>query len=212
MHPSKKEIKCIEISGKFRSIAINRKIAQLKKHHIPIILTPSIFSSRFDINFKEVENLWWKQILFILVFTIFYLILIPIFVVLGIGAKIFDRKNSLSKQINEIIELYHLDNEMSEAKTFSQLWDDKGLRDYGLHWRIFSGYTKKEQRQCIYEWFKILYGETNQLDKLIEEIKNRQILSTQQFYKENPLSHISIASIESMLPEEIDLHFRHYSP
>lgn len=113
---------------------------------------------------------------------------------------------------NEIGEIYKLNNEVSEIKLFSQLWNDKGLRDYGVIYLKYSGYTLEEQQDCIIEWFKILFGDIRKLEVIARQIRERLNTEFVQFKKENPNGYISLVPREHLLPIEIDKVFGEYLP
>jgi hypothetical protein len=212
MIASEKEKQCIKISKEHRYKVIERKTILLRKTYFPIILKPNDFSLMFDINLDEINPKWLIKALYILTVAIFYIILVPIIFFRGLYFLFFNRKNLLSKKIKELKAIYFLDNEVSEIKTFTQLWDDKGLRVHGEEWWIYDGYTKEEQLNCIKEWFYILYGSSNDLERIIDEIKVRQEESLQNMRENNPNMRIKMASIEMMLPKGIDDWCANYTP
>ena len=113
---------------------------------------------------------------------------------------------------NKIGNIFSLDNEVSEVKLFSQLWNDKGLRDYGLNYQKYTGYTLEEQQDCIIEWFEILYGDVKILENIAREIRERLNAEFVKFKKENPNGYISLVPREHLLPIEIDKVLGEYVP
>lgn len=116
-------------------------------------------------------------------------------------------KKDFTKKINQLKTAFSLksDAEASEVKLFSTLWNDKGLAEYTL-------YNRDEQRHCIFEWVKILYGKTAELEKLVASLQAEQQEYYSSIRKESPTIRISFVPIEVLLPEEIDKKFGNYIP
>jgi hypothetical protein len=121
---------------------------------------------------------------------------------------------SLRKQITQLEEDYFIDYDVSEVKAFSQLWDDKGLRNWGLSHFHLHGFSEDDQLSCIYVWFSILYDrEKSELELLIDEIEQRKRDSLRKFYEANKSTgnHISPTSTVQNLPRIIDEVYGNYS-
>ena len=121
--------------------------------------------------------------------------------------RLFFNKKSGSKNKMLLIHKSHeMDNIVSETKSFSQLWSDKGLWDENFDC------TLEERKECIYTWFNILYENSSALEEIEQMIINRQSEVRRTFYEEEPNGHISMAAIHVVLPEEIDTRLGLYIP
>jgi hypothetical protein len=213
MKATSKEVQCIDFSLEIRLAVIQRKISEFEERNkLPLIfLTPKAFERKFGIT-SNIGLAYWKSGIIIIVTFLFYFLLVPIFFFVGLYELLFNgRKNKEQSPEIQLKEIYSLDQNVSEIKTFSQLWDDKGLRDYGREWWKYSGYTKEEQRRCIYKWFEILYNrDSSVLDNLVSIIEEEQTASIRRMYADNPGLRISMDSMESILPERIDTLFGEY--
>ena len=205
MQASEKELKCIEISRKFNEQELKSKIEKLKLIIWPILLTPYGYIKRYPLH--EGDKVWWKKILFALPMTVHYFVLVPISFTRGIR-EYFDRKKNLSNRIKKLEVYYHLDNEVSEIKTFSQLWSDKSARVYGYSYE-----------SAIYEWVNILYEQPAELEAELEKLsqlaKNRQSEERRKIIGGRDPMKLFISWSSDYGPyfrEEIDKHFGQYLP
>lgn len=112
-----------------------------------------------------------------------------------------------STDLEEVHAHYATDDDVSEIKTFSQLWKDKGLMQFGIQ---LYGYRKQEQLDCLVDWFEILFEDTEVLKMLLRTVETRLTELQREFYKNHPEGHINISSSVDLLPTEIDKHFESY--
>ena len=213
MKPNKKEIDCINYSKKIRENVVKRKLEKLRQNRTPIFLTPKGFVKHFWQDYSVTNKMLsiWKKIVFNLIVAILYLLAIPFVFIAGIYELLAGKNNAFNKQKKEIIELYLIDNEVSETKTFEQLWNDKGLRDWGIGYMQYSGYSESEQLSCLKYWFVSLYNKTeNDFDDYYNKVLKRINEGRRKFYQENPNGHISMASPIQLLPAEFDKMFGNY--
>lgn len=132
---------------------------------------------------------------------------------LVIERKLSDVKNdgNFEKIKKEITNQFLVNYEVSEIKTFSQLWDDKGLRNWGRAHLHLTGFTEDEQLSCIKYWYIALYEKSDfDFEKLIDTIQENRRKSISEFYSQNPCGHISPISIVQSLPKEIDRIYGDY--
>lgn len=211
MRASEKELKCIDISRELRKRVVQRKINELKQQDISLFIAPIAFTNFFVIDYKKVlkENSIFQSVLFILVMLVLYTIGLPMLLLVNIYMIITGKRNTLLKQFKKIRNTYYIDNEVSEIKSFSQLWDDKGLRDYGTEFWIYSGYTKAEQQECIDKWFEILYGNIEKVSNISKTISDKQVEESINFHRSNQ-GHINMGTPIVFLPEKIDEKFGFY--
>jgi len=94
--------------------------------------------------------------------------------------------------------------DVSDIKTFSRLWADYGLRDWGMDFTYRKRYDRDEKIQCLKEWVKILYNKSLDHDAIELPLKEENLKIREEFRKENPGGHISTRKTEDILPEMID--------
>lgn len=213
MKASKKEIDCIELSREIHVLACDRLIHEIKKDLIPIILTPRGFLNKFVADFAKIikHNSFGKNAIFILLLTIFYIIIIPISFFLSIYSFIKGNNQRIKKNIIKVMSLSYMDYEVSDHKLFVQLWYDKGLTEKSID-KFRLTFTREEKHKCIEGWFRILYGDTSKLNVMRETILARQRETVKSFYEENPKGHINMQAIENIIPDEVDYVMPKYSP
>jgi len=131
-------------------------------------------------------------------------------------AKQFCSKPKTSKNIfqklfgNKTIKKEN-EYEVSTIKTFTQLWSDFGLRDFGVEYCIRGFFNRENKLDCIKFWVKELYEVDIDIIKLEEEIKRKLIKSRQEIMKNNPgISGVIMAEPVDEIPEEIDFLFGYY--
>ena len=99
-----------------------------------------------------------------------------------------------------------------EIKSFEELWNTKGLRDWGVEYYHLS-FKDEDKIECLKNWCKILYNiEQNQFNEIIDTIRMGIAKSRQEFYRENPNAHISMVSPIQKLPTVIQNNFGNYIP
>lgn len=210
MKANDKEYKCIEISRGYRLKVIERKLITHRENKLPLFLTPKAFDKHFNTDFRSImdNNSIWKKVLFVFVLSLFYVVIVPIIFVAVLYDKIFGKKDKIE---DELRLKYDLDDSVSEIKLFSEFWNLKGLRDYGVGYLHLEGFTKEQQKECISKWLKILFDiDHNTFEVMYNDLSQKQIEGARNFYKNNPGGHISMASVESILPEEIDKRYGSY--
>ncbi|MBX3162940.1 MAG: hypothetical protein KF900_00535 [Bacteroidetes bacterium] len=170
MEATEKEIQCIAISQKLYDVAAERAIKKLVNEYE---------------QHKKIEDkpqTWF--------------------------GRLFNKRpvapnpeEELQQKILEIKRGTTLDHDVSETKTFAQLWEDKGAVSLYLDFCDCEiEFKHTEQEQCIDEWFKILYGETQPLEDLKKRIRSRQAASARNFAG----GHINFKKLSDILPNEID--------
>lgn len=213
MTATEKEKKCIDYSLKIRNRVVERKLADLNMEKPPIIFKPSDFKKHFwqdyDVTMKMLP--FWKKTIMFLVATIFYIIIFPILFFYGIYQAISGDKNR-NKVKDDLTKQYQIDYNVSEIKSFEELWNTKGLRDWDVEYYHLS-FKDEDKIECLKNWCKILYNiEQNQFNEIIDTIRMGIAKSRQEFYRENPNAHISMVSPIQKLPTVIQNNFGNYIP
>lgn len=215
MTASEKEIRCIEVSRKITLKLIDLEMQGLEKKTTPFILTPSRFRKDFPIGTLKANTSLLKRVFayfFISVVSILiYIILFVVYFVVGIASAVSSQDNSLKTKRKQIEDKLRMDYQMSENKTFTQIWHDKGLLTSHFT-SISSSEIANYKKQCIYEWFKILYGDFGHIEGLYEELKGEQNKVLTKFYLDNPRAHLSLSALEDSLPDAIDDSVGNYKP
>ncbi|MDA3781181.1 MAG: hypothetical protein PF487_13290 [Bacteroidales bacterium] len=204
------EKKCIDYSLKIREQIILNELTNLKEKKLPLILTPKRYIKFFfsDSSLKGMSIL--KIILVFLLLVTLYFIAIPIVFIFRLPEVIGGDKKR-KQQVREIKYKYEIGYDISNNKSFNQLWDYKGLRNWGMSHMHLSGITQKQQLDCIYYWFNILYGkDRSELDELCKIIQERIKKIISDYYKENPKGHIIPSKVHQHLPDEIDKKYGNY--
>lgn len=205
------EKKCIDYSLKVRNKVAEEEIKKLKSKHLPLFLTPKRYIQYFfsDLIFKGIPVL--KLIFVTLILSILYLLMIPIVFIFRLIEIIGSKKSNIKNEIYNIQDRYSLGYDVSENKSFTQLWDDKGLKNWGVGHMHLVGISQEQQLNCIKYWFEVLYGkEKSELDILIEQIQQRIRKTRQEFYEEHPNGHVTPVQVQQLLPEEIDKKYGNY--
>jgi hypothetical protein len=211
MLASPKELKCIEITSPIIRNNVLMKINKLEDSINPILS----FRKHYQLaGFEDGLILDKKKILPSFIFLLLVLLLYPFVFIGNFVAMIFfssEYIKSKKKEIQDLIEKSKISYDVSENKSFLQLWSDKGLRDYGLAHMHMGPYNYKEKFYCLSEWVKILYDEKFDLKQLEMEIRDRQIRHVREFYEtHSPGSHITPANPVDLIPFEIDKVFGNY--
>lgn len=211
MLASPKELKCIEIASPIIKKSVLVKVRKLKDSIHPIMNFRK-YCQLADLD--EGLILDKTKILRSLVFLFLVFFLYP-FVFLGnfIAMIFFNSEfvKSKKKEIQDLIEKTKISYDVSENKSFLQLWSDKGLRDYGLAHMDRGPFSYSEKFYCISEWVKILYDENFDLKQLEKEIKDNQVRLVREFYNTHSSgSHITPANPIDLIPFEIDKIFGNY--
>lgn len=212
MKATEKEIKCIDFSLNIRQEVLKKKYEELKQNKTPLLVSPKGFIKHFWQDYSVTVKMlsFWKRIAYQTMFSIIYIIALPFIFILGF-IDLFLPANKKKK--NETKETYLIDYEVSENKSFSTLWDLKGLRNWGVGYYHLSGFNEDDQLSCIISWSKILYDlEKNEVLNIYDDIRNRISKSRQEFYANNPDGHISMISPIQALPDEIQNRFGNYKP
>jgi hypothetical protein len=212
MRATEKEIKCIDYSLIVRNNVIQKRLSSLREGKLPLVLTPKSFINNFWQDYSTMKKLMpnWKKPIFIIIVSILYLILLPIiFVIRTIEIVSGDKK--YKEKFEGLKKTYELDYETSTIKSFEQLWDDKGLRDWGMTHMHLTGFTNEDKMNCISEWFSILYNkDKSELEVLVSKIRERIQKTISDYYTTNPKGHITPIEIVQALPQEIDKTYGNY--
>lgn len=212
MLPSPKELRCIEITASFIKKDIFHKVGELKDSINPILnlrrycLMLRGTESWVVLDRKMIFRTLLGQLLFFLIYPVVF---ISHFIALGLFSSNY--KKAKKKEIQVLMEKCKILYDVSENKSFLQLWSDKGLRDYGLAHIDNGPFSYKEKFYCLSEWIKILYDENFDLKQLEMEIRERQIRHVREFYEtHSPGSHVTPANPVDLIPFEIDKMFGKY--
>lgn len=100
--------------------------------------------------------------------------------------------------------------EVSDLKTFEQLWSDFGLRDYGSNYLHRGPFRKEEKIKCLQYWVVNLYSVDIDIYKWYNEIRVDLINQLTKFYEKNPGCRIQMQKAEDLIIEKIELKFGQY--
>ena len=100
--------------------------------------------------------------------------------------------------------------EVSEKKTFEQLWGDHGLRNYGINYMHRGFFTEEDKRECIRYWVKVLYPFQIDTDEIEKEITTSNAERYKQNLKEYPNRRISFAKSIDCVPNALDRKYGDY--
>lgn len=212
MLASPKELKCIEIAAPVIKRSILAKVNELKDSNSPILSFQKhciilIGSENWVVLDKK--NILRSLLGQILIFLFFPFTFINHFITIRFFSSQY--RKAKKNEIQEFMKKCAISYDVSENKSFLQLWSDKGLRDYGLAHMHMGTYNYKEKFYCLSEWVKILYDEKFDLKQLEMEIRERQIRHVREFYEtHSPGSHVTPANPVDLIPFEIDKIFGNY--
>lgn len=96
------------------------------------------------------------------------------------------------------------EQDVSELKTFTQLWSDFGLRDFGIEYLHRGRFDRNDKLACIKMWVKILYKNKIDIDELQKKIIERNNLSRRNMATKNPGLRFSYPDVIDSIPTEID--------
>jgi hypothetical protein len=99
---------------------------------------------------------------------------------------------------------------VSVDKSFTCLWADYGLQDYGASHMYKGPYTEEQKSSCIAFWVKELYSVELNLPNLLSEIQLELNEYRKQFMHDNPGGHISMIDAINALPRRIDSIYSNY--
>jgi hypothetical protein len=100
--------------------------------------------------------------------------------------------------------------DVSEKKTFEQLWGDHGLRDYGINHMHRGIFNDESKRECIKYWVEVLYPVKIDTDEIEKDLVARAVERWKRYYQEHPNGHIRIASSIDNLPYELGKRYGDY--
>jgi hypothetical protein len=98
---------------------------------------------------------------------------------------------------------------VSTNKTFSQLWSDYGLRNYGIEYIHRGKFSADSKLLCIKEWVKILFESDIDIFSLKSEIIDRNTRTKIEMHKKG-ISGIVMADPIDQMDNEIDKIFGVY--
>ena len=98
---------------------------------------------------------------------------------------------------------------VSTNKTFSQLWSDYGLRNYGIEYIHRGKFSADSKLLCIKEWVKILFESDIDINSLEEVIIDRNRKTKIEMHKKG-CSAIVMAKPIDLMDNEIDNIFGIY--
>lgn len=98
---------------------------------------------------------------------------------------------------------------VSTNKTFSQLWSDYGLRDYGVNYIHRGRFSTDSKRLCIIEWVKILFESDIDINSIEENIIDRNRKTKIEMHKKGVSAIVMSKPIDQM-DNEIDKIFGIY--
>ncbi len=104
----------------------------------------------------------------------------------------------------------HITFDVSEKKTFEQLWGDHGLRNYGINHMHRGFFSDEQKRECIKYWVKVLYPFHINTDEIEQDLVAQAVARWKRYYREHPNGHISIASSIDCLASELDKRYGNY--
>jgi hypothetical protein len=114
--------------------------------------------------------------------------------------------------INELKAYYNRDCNIFGYKTFSNLWDQKGLRNYGIGYLENPYIPEEDVLLCQEKWFCLLYDKSkDNFTEVLKSVKEDIQEEIKQFYKENPDGHVSPCDSYQLIPEKIDAWYGSYS-
>jgi len=209
MQASIKEKACIDIAYRIRKCYEDKEIKKVKAID-GIFYTPwdhLRFFLKQDDFYKELQG--FKLILAIILLTILYPVIFIMAFIFN-GWPLIKDRNHINNRIKKIHEKYWSGYEMSENKTFLQLWSDKGLRDSGIGFMDYGPYTYQEKFDCLSQWIHILYDEKFDLKKFEEEIERRENEREIEFLRKNPHMEVFPNDPIDMIPFSIDALFNNY--
>ena len=201
-----RELECIEISRKYRARIVDRLVNQYKAELPPIFLTPhylrhNLLSGQILLM---VKTTWWQKVLKFLLLLFLYLLLVFIWTP-GILFDYIRNPKRVRKYKEKLQKQYAIDNASPMVKTFSELWQTKGLVVYREVNNPIPGASNKELKECMREWMYVLYGcPKTCIDEFYKEKQGEYGDILEEWYKNHSDGHISLVSIESLLPELID--------
>lgn len=211
MKATEKEIDCIDYSLHIRETYVELQLERLQKARVPILISPKGFIKHFWQEYHVTKQMLtpFKGAVYSIVFSVCYLIALPIVFVSGI----IDICSSKSKkQIEMLNNVYLFDYDVSEVKSFEEFWDTKGLRNQGgVYYHLL--FSEEDQLDCLKYWCRILYNiDESHFNDILEAIRNRIDRNFKKFYEENPNGHISMASPIDLLPHTVQTKFGNYVP
>ncbi len=205
------EIKCIEIVSPIIKKSILKRVKVLEDANNPIL---SFHEYRVVADIKESLIVDKNKIFKSLMYLAFVLLLYPL---VFLGQLIFNSffnskmKSDNKSRIQQLLKSTHTNYEVSENKSFLQLWSDKGLRDYGLGYMENGPYSYEDKFYCLSEWVKILHDDKFDLKILETEIHKKQVERANYRSKNNPSVRITLANPIDLIPFEIDKIFGNYN-
>jgi len=111
----------------------------------------------------------------------------------------------------EVVAYYKRDNEVSREKTFSQLWNTKGLRNYGVGYLDNVCVPDLEMLGCLQFWFCILYNKkVEEFEAVVACVKAEINESIKGFHDEHSGGYISPVEVHHQIPEKIDALYGNY--
>lgn len=209
MLPSPAELRCIEIARTFRVRKVEEKIADFERRNklSMTFMEPIILAELEDGPLADSKKPV-RSLLFLLLIVVLYpFIWITEFISWIRNRKIVgeERKNLL-----EELRIIKVKSEVSEHKSFLQLWSDHGLRDFGIGYTEHGRYNKKEKLQCLSEWIKILYASEIDLEEFVEQVGKHNREKIREYIRENPGIHVTLADPIDLAIFEIDRLFGNY--
>jgi len=116
--------------------------------------------------------------------------------------------------INYAKQFYHdgktVNYQVSEMKSFSQLWSDFGLRDYGSRYWGRGKFKREDKLTCIEYWVKTLYDIELDIKKFESEIEQELQAERLEMMKEDPSGSVSMIDAVDAMPLRIDEKFGLY--
>jgi len=95
-------------------------------------------------------------------------------------------------------------------KYFTQLWGDYGLKNYGAGYTFRGIISNSDKEKCIKYWVKILFGESLDLEKMLDIERKKIKKEYDEYKKENPNGHISFSDPIDLIPKAINFKFADY--
>jgi hypothetical protein len=114
--------------------------------------------------------------------------------------------------IEEDVAMYYArNNQVFGDKTFSHLWDTKGLRNYGIGYLNNVSVSENEIIACQQFWFCLLYDKNaEEFDALLKRVRNEIHETIKSFHDEHPGGHFSPLDRYQLIPKKIDLLYGAY--
>lgn len=205
-----KELRCILIASPIILKHKLKEVRRLKDSYRPIL---SIQSHLEMADHKEELYYYEKKPFQTFILYFILLLLYPIVFLVHLIIIIFlkkKEKTEIKLRISEIQRRSQINYNVSENKSFIQLWSDKGLRDYGITHMDEGPYSYEEKFFCLSEWIKILYDEDFDLKKFEKEIREREQMRMKEYLHKNPDIFITPADPIDLIPFAIDSIFGEY--